>query len=269
MPVQPPPPRPQSAAHNMTIRLLLPLTISLLLSGLASAAPVQLVTGDDYAPFTDRELPQGGMLTELVQQALLQAGHQPKLSWLPWKRGYQATLRGQFDATFPYLKTAEREADYLFSAPLYEITQRLFSRVDDALEPDKLEQLAGRRICVPLGWQPAPRVSELLAAGKLQVHQPQDLTACARLIDMGRDDFFIADSLLGERAIHLSGVSHQRFHVSRQAVGSHTLHFLVPRNRTDAQQLLDEFDGGLRRLRDSGEYQRILDAHREHALRAE
>ena len=107
----------------MTIRLLLPLTISLLLSGLASAAPVQLVTGDDYAPFTDRELPQGGMLTELVQQALLQAGHQPKLSWLPWKRGYQATLRGQFDVTFPYLKTAEREADYLFSAPLYEITQ--------------------------------------------------------------------------------------------------------------------------------------------------
>lgn len=253
----------------MTIRLLLPLTISLLLSGLASAAPVQLVTGDDYAPFTDRELPQGGMLTELVQQALLQAGHQPKLSWLPWKRGYQATLRGQFDATFPYLKTAEREADYLFSAPLYEITQRLFSRVDDALEPDKLEQLAGRRICVPLGWQPAPRVSELLAAGKLLVHQPQDLTACARLIDMGRDDFFIADSLLGERAINLSGVSHQRFHISRKAVGSHTLHFLVPRKRADAQQLLDEFDGGLRRLRDSGEYQRILDAHREHALRAE
>jgi polar amino acid transport system substrate-binding protein len=43
----------------------------------------------------------------------------------------------------------------------------------------------------------------------------------------------------------------------------------VPRKRADAQQLLDEFDGGLRRLRDSGEYQRILDAHREHALRAE
>ena len=74
---------------------------------LASAAPVQLVTGDDYAPFTDRELPQGGMLTELVQQALLQAGHQPKLSWLPWKRGYQATLRGQFDATWEkYYQTA-------------------------------------------------------------------------------------------------------------------------------------------------------------------
>lgn len=253
----------------MTIRLLLPLTIGLLFSGPANAASIRLVTGDDYAPFTGRQLPQGGMLTELVQQALLQAGHQSNLSWLPWKRGYQAALRSQFDATFPYLQTAEREADYLFSAPLYEITQRLFSRVDDALEPDKLEQLVGRRICVPLGWQPAPRLSKLLAAGQLQVHQPQDLTACARLIDMGRDDFFIADSMLGERAILLSGVNHQRFHTSQQAVGSYTLHLLVPRNRTGAQQLLDEFDSGLQRLQNSGEYQRILDIHHEHALRAE
>ncbi|SIQ12744.1 hypothetical protein [Aquipseudomonas alcaligenes] len=86
---------------------------------------------------------------------------------------------------------------------------------------------------------------------------------------MGRDEFFIADSLLGEPAMHLSGVSHQRFHASQQVAGSHTLHFLVPRDRAGAQQQLDEFDGGPRRLRDSGEYQRTLDTHREHALRAE
>lgn len=112
-------------------------------------------------------------------------------------------------------------------------------------------------------------MSRILARGTLQIHQPLNLTPSARLIDVGRDDLFIADSLLGERAVHLSGVSHQRVHASRQAVGSHTLHFLVPRKRADAQPLLHQFDGGLRRLQDSGEYQRILDTHREHALRAE
>jgi polar amino acid transport system substrate-binding protein len=253
----------------MTIRPLLPLAAGLLFGGLASAAPIRLVTGDEYAPFTGRNLPEGGMLTELVQRVLLQAGHQPNLTWLPWKRGYQAALKGQFDATYPYLPTDERSADYLFSATLYETTQRLFSRAGDALEPDDLEQLVGKRMCLPLGWQPASRFAQLLQAGRLQVHEPPDLTTCARLIDLGRDDFFVADSLLGERAIRRSGVAEARLSESKGVVGSNTLHFLVPRNRAGAQQLIDEFDRSLRRLQESGEYRRILDTHRAHALSAE
>lgn len=253
----------------MTIRLLLPLAAGLLFGGLANAAPIRLVTGDDYAPFTGQELPEGGMLTELVQQVLLHAGHQPSLTWLPWKRGYQAALKGQFDATYPYLPTAERQADYLFSATLYETTQRLFSRASDALEPEDAGRLTGKRMCLPLGWQPPPHFARLLEAGKLQLHEPQDLTTCARLIDMGRDDFFIADSLLGARAIRLSGLPGARFSESEGVVGSNTLHLLVPRNRAGAQQLVDEFDSSLRQLKESGEYRRILDTHRQHALSAE
>ena len=253
----------------MTIRLLLPLAAGLLFGGLASAAPIRLVTGDEYAPFTGRHLPEGGMLTELVQRVLLQAGHQPELTWLPWKRGYQAALKGQFDATYPYLPTPERQADYLFSATLYETTQRLFSRADDALEPDDAQRLAGKRMCLPLGWQPPPRFARLLEAGQLQLHEPQDLTACARLIELGRDDFFIADSLLGERAIRQSGLEEKTFSESKGVVGSNTLHFLVPRTRVGAQQLIDEFNSSLHRLQESGEYRRIIDAHREHALSVE
>lgn len=103
----------------------------------------------------------------------------------------------------------------------------------------------------------------------MQRHEPQDLTTCARLIDLGRDDFFISDSLLGELAIHQANLPKARFHQSRTVIQRNTLHFLVPRQRTDAQQLLDVFNHHLRRLQDSGEYQRILDAHREHALGTE
>ena len=253
----------------MTIRPLLPLAAGLLFGSLANAAPIRLVTGDEYAPFTGQALPNGGMLTELVQQVLRQAGHQPTLTWLPWKRGYQAVLKGQFDATYPYLPTPERKEDYLFSAVLYETTQRLFSSAGQALEPKDLQQLAGKRMCLPLGWQPPPSFATLLAAGQLQRHEPQDLTTCARLIDMGRDDFFVADSLLGQRAIHHSGLAPERFRESQGVVGSNTLHFLVPRQRPGAQKLIDEFDRALRQLQENGEYARILNTHRQHALSAE
>ncbi|HSX69902.1 MAG TPA: transporter substrate-binding domain-containing protein [Pseudomonas sp.] len=249
----------------MRIRPLLPLAIGLLIGGLAHAAPIRLVTGDEYAPYTGRALPEGGMLTELVLRVLKEAGHQPSLTWLPWKRGYRAALKGNFDATYPYLPTDEREADYLFSAPLYETSQRLFSRTGDALEPDAPERLSGKRMCLPLGWQPPPRFAALLADGRIGLHEPPDLTACARLIDLGRDDFFVADSLLGERALRRSGIDASRVIASRGRVDSNTLHLLVPRNRAGGQQLIDEFNDALRRLRDSGDYRRIVDAHRGHA----
>ncbi len=250
----------------MMTRLLLPLAASLLFAGLADAAQVRLVTGDGYAPFTGQGLPDGGMLTELVQRTLQQAGHQTNLVWLPWKRGYQATLKGQFDATYPYIASSQREADYLFSAPLYVTTRHLFSRAGDALEPDDSARLIGKRMCLPLGWQLSPPLARMLEAGQLHLHEPQDLTTCARLVEMGRDDFFVADSLLGERAIRQSGTASAHFNTSRGIVGSSSLHLLVPRNRSDAQQLIDQFDSALRQLRESGEYQRIIDAHRKHAL---
>jgi len=253
----------------MMIRLLLPLATGLLFGSLAHAAPIKLVTGDEYAPFTGQSLPQGGMLTDLVLQVLRQANHQPTLTWQPWKRGYQAALKGQFDATYPYLPTPERKEDYLFSAALYETTQRLFSAAGQALEPEDLQRLAGKRMCLPLGWQPPPSFAALLATGQLQRHEPQDLTTCARLIDLGRDDFFVADSLLGQRAIRQSGLATERFSESQGVVGSNTLHFLVPRNRPGAQELIEEFDRALHQLQENGEYARILRAHRQHALSAE
>jgi polar amino acid transport system substrate-binding protein len=255
--------------QSMTIRLLLSLATGLLFGSLANAASIRLVTGDEYAPFTGQGLPHGGMLTELVQQVLYQAGHQTSLAWLPWKRGYQATLKGQFDATYPYLPTPERQANYLFSMALYETTQRLFSSSAQPMEPNDLQQLTGKRMCLPLGWQPPPSFASLLATGQLQRHEPQDLTTCARLIEMGRDDFFVADSLLGQRAIHHSGLAPERFRESQGVVGSNTLHFLVPRHRPGAQQLIDEFDKALRQLQENGEYARILHSHRQHALSAE
>lgn len=237
----------------------------LLCAGTSSAAPLKLVTGDQYPPFTGQALPNGGMLTELVLLALHEADHQPQLAWLPWKRGYQATLKGQFDATFPYLPSAEREAEFLYSAALYETTQKVFSRSDQPLEPD---QLSDKRLCLPLGWQPPKPLLPLLQSGRLQRHEPQDLSTCARLIALGRDDFFVADDLLGQRAIRQAGLGVDALRESRATLARNSLHLIVPRNRPGARELIAQFDAALRRLRDNGTYARILRSHREHALNA-
>lgn len=89
---------------------------------------LRLVTADDYAPFTGRALPAGGMLTQVVHAALAQVNLDSTLDWQPWNRGYLKTLRGEYDATFPYVHTLQREQEYFYSAPLLVVEQHIFSR---------------------------------------------------------------------------------------------------------------------------------------------
>ncbi|MGQ7960331.1 substrate-binding periplasmic protein [Pseudomonas sp. SP16.1] len=241
------------------------LLLGLVLSGAVAAAELRLVTGDDYAPFTGKNLPGGGMLSLVVRAALAERGLSSTLDWQPWNRGYLKTLRGDYDAAFPYVRSAEREANFLYSAPLYVTEQHLFSRAEDSIELQDLSRLNGRRLCYPLGWQPPVAIQQLIDRGVLQRHSPLGLKECARLLLLQRDDLFLAGRDLGESALRSTGAEASQFHRSMAALGSSTLHLIVPRAHPRAAELIAEFDRGLAALHASGEYRRLLERYLQQA----
>ena len=243
----------------MLQRLLVYLLSSLCIC--AQAADLRLVTGDDYAPFTGQALPEGGMLTQVVRAALQQSNIASSLDWQPWNRGYLKTLRGDYDATFPYVRTPQREEEFLYSEPLFIAEQHIFSRAGEVIEVDDVPSMQGRRLCYPLGWQPPPIIQQLVDDGQLSRHSPAGLHECARLLLMGRDDFFISDRRLGETALRLTGEPIERFRRSNSAINRSTLHLIVPRSHPQAAVIIAQFNQGLAQLRASGDYQRMLERH--------
>jgi len=239
--------------------LLLGLLLSL--PAYAQADSLRLVTGDDYAPFTGKALPAGGMLTQLVQRALAERKIASSLDWRPWNRGYLKTLQGEYDATFPYVRSPQREAEYLYSAPLFVAEQHLFSRADEPIEMDDPASMRGKRLCYPLGWQPPKHIQELLDQQLLTRHSPVGLKECARLLLLGRDDFFVADKRLGEAALRLTGAPLTRFRSSTRALSSSALHLIVPRTHPRAAAIIEQFNQGLAALHASGEYQRLIEGY--------
>lgn len=235
------------------------LLFSLALCTSALAAPLRLVTGDDYAPFTGKALPAGGMLTQVVRAALQRSSIDSSLDWQPWKRGYMKTLRGDYDATFPYVHTPQREEVFLYSEPLFVAEQHIFSRAGQVIEINDVRSMQGLRLCYPLGWQPPPIIQQLLDDGQLRRHSPTGLNECARLLLMDRDDFFISDRRLGETALQLTGVPLEQFRRSDSAINSSTLHLIVPRSHPQAAVIIAQFNQGLAQLRASGDYQRLLE----------
>ncbi|MBU1281835.1 MAG: transporter substrate-binding domain-containing protein [Gammaproteobacteria bacterium] len=243
----------------MPARTLICLLMSLALCTSALAAPLRLVTGDDYAPFTGKALPAGGMLTQVVRAALQRSSIDSSLDWQPWKRGYMKTLRGDYDATFPYVHTPQREEVFLYSEPLFVAEQHIFSRAGQVIEINDVPSMQGLRLCYPLGWQPPPIIQQLLDDGQLRRHSPTGLNECARLLLMDRDDFFISDRRLGETALQLTGVPLEQFRRSDSAINSSTLHLIVPRSHPQAAVIIAQFNQGLAQLRASGDYQRLLE----------
>ena len=78
------------------------------------------------------------MLTQVVRAALAEQGAAITLDWLPWNRGYLKAKRVEYDATFPYIRSAEREAEFFYSAPIYVAEPYIFSRAGDHIELDDL-----------------------------------------------------------------------------------------------------------------------------------
>jgi polar amino acid transport system substrate-binding protein len=237
--------------------------LSLLLCASARAEVLHLATGDDYAPFTGKALAGQGMLTQVVRAALAEQGMAMTLDWLPWNRGYLKARRGEYDATFPYVRSAEREAEFLYSAPIYLSEQYLFSRAGDAIEFADLPAMTGRRLCYPLGWQPAAMIQQLIDKGILLRHSPLGLQECARLLLLQRDDLFIADRHLGNSALRSIGAEPSAFHRSQAAFERNTLHFIVSRQHPRAAELIERFDRGLQALKASGDYQRLIKRYAE------
>lgn len=260
-----PPGRHSEGSRTMLQRLLVGLLLSL--PAYAQVDSLRLVTGDDYAPFTGQALPAGGMLTQLVQRVLADNKIASSLDWRPWKRGYMKTLQGEYDATFPYVRSPQRETEYLYSAPLFVAEQHLFSRASEPIEMDNPASMQGKRLCYPLGWQPPKFIQELLDQQLLTRHSPAGLKECANLLLLGRDDFFVADKRLGETALQLTGAPLTQFRRSTSAVSSSALHLIVPRNHPHAAAIIEQFNQGLAALHASGEYQRLIEDYLQAAAK--
>ena len=245
----------------MLYRLLSSVFLALYLPACAFAQDLRLVSGEDYAPFAGSNLPGGGMLTQIVQAAFAQQDISTTVTWLPWKRGYLETSQGKYPATFPYVRTPEREQEFLYSAPIFTFNQRLYSRAGEVYEPDNLPALQGKRFCYPLGWQPPTAIQQMLDSGELTAHNPKTLAACAEFLLLDRDDFFLANAVLANMVLRQMGEQALALRTSESSFPTNTLHLLVSRNYPQANSLIERFNQGLASLFESNQYQQLIELY--------
>lgn len=217
-----------------------------------------LVTGDDYPPFADSRLPGGGAATVVVRHVVAIMGDEAAIEFLPWRRGYEEALRGHYDATFPHVRTPERERDFLYSDALFHVRQSVFMPAARRFDYRGPADLQGRRVCIALGYAAPAALQAMIAAQQVERVTPSSASACPALLASDRADFFIQDLRIGSALVQKTGLAREVVAVSDPPFGRSEIHLIVPRRRPDAAGLIARFNAALAKAHANGDYDRLL-----------
>lgn len=227
-----------------------------------NAEPVRLVTGNDYYPYADGDLPEGGITGAIVRAAYEDAGHSiAKIDFKPWTRAYQETLHGKYTATFPWMESPERRREMLFSDPIFTTTTRVAVRADFDRPIEDASDLHDLTYCTPVSYEPGRTVTALEDERKVDVAHPYRMTDCLRMLERGRVDFIpLEKPTIVVAALKVFG-STDPIRFADAVLDRVHLHVLFPKDRDGARVARDKFNAALARLRKSGRYDRIVDTY--------
>ncbi len=246
---------------------------------------IEFLTGDGLAPFTGRSLPNGGMVTHLVSAALdlVKEGGKARFDYgISWVNDWSAHLNPllatrAFDAGFPWTRpdceqfvrlddnAKYRCQKFFFSDPLFEVLTHLFVKKDSPIKTGQDEEVIGKSLCRPAGYETYELDQDSrnwVKDNKVVLIRPQTVDECFRLLDAGSVDAVAVPDLVGQAAASATGTA-ERVRVVEKPLAIRTLHVVVSKGHPHARTVLYYINGSLARLRENGDYEKILETHLE------
>lgn len=238
---------------------------------------VRFLTAGAYAPFTDEDLPEQGMFTELVKTALNTADPDQDYSVTfvnDWGSHLTTLLpMGAFDMGFPWFRpdcsrienlrpaNAMRCSDFNHSEPFFEAVVSYYALKGGPFEAtDAYPQLLGTRLCRPRGWFTFDLEAERLVEPNVEMLVPPTQVDCWRALLDGEVDVVTFDALPAEADIQELGISDRVVELAPLSTLA-TIHVFTPKSNPNGEAYLAKLNEGLAELRTSGKWFEIVSRH--------
>ncbi|WP_219064464.1 ABC transporter substrate-binding protein [Pseudomonas sp. UMAB-08] len=230
----------------------------LLLTQAAAAEKLRLVA-DAWPPFTDINLVNGGLATDLVSTALARAGYASEFEQVPWARALQGIGDGRYDvlvsAWFNHERTliGEFSNEYLLNRVLF------LKRKDSPIEFDSLKALHAYPIAVVRGYAYSSAFDSDPELQKVPVHS---FSMAVRMLAAGRvalavEDEYVARYNLGREVPRVR----ESVEFLPKPLSENGLHILVSLKNPNHAQIVASFDRGIAAMKADGSYDRMFRQH--------
>lgn len=219
----------------------------------------------EYAPLMGEKVKGYGIEPAIVTAAFRNVNIEVEYDFYPPARTFKAAEEGVYDGTVGWVWSKEREKSFYYSEPIFKAPLLLFHLKEFAFDWETMNDLRGIPIGVTAKNYYGPAFHEALDAGKLT-------------IDEASKDAIQFDKLLRRRIKVLpmnvyTGyyTIRERFAPQQAALFTHhprplktsVYHVLFSRVMPENASLVELFNKGLRQLKASGEYDRIIERYQD------
>lgn len=248
---------------------LLALTATLLPSDYLAADTISFVS-NPWPPYYIDSQPISGIMPDIITAAYAQQGkYQVSFHVRPWKRALFEVKEGTLDAVTSAYYHPERAKHYLYSEAILSSSIMVYKLKKFPLPGwNTLNDLKGFRIGVEREHIYSP---EFNSAEFLQKEEATTEVLNFNKLLMGRIDLMPMDQLVARYylAKDFTDQADQITTVGPPLNSSSTIHLIFSKKVKNSQEMLDAFHSGLKKIKENGIFQQILDSYLSNGQRQE
>lgn len=227
-----------------------------------SAEEIVRLTNGEWPPYSSEKLKYYGVFSRVVTDAFALEGVKVKYDFFPWKRSYKMAKDGRWDGSVTWAPTIERKRDFYFSDPVTLNTKVFFHLKSYRFDWNSINDLRGLSIGVTAQYTYGEAFDRAWKEGKIEVQEVNNdkqkifmlLKKRLHIFPMEMDvGYYLIQSNIPPNDVQL--ITHHHKPIQQTPI------CLVISKKIEvkrSQWLLELFNRGLKRLKDTGKYEQYL-----------
>ncbi|MGD9368795.1 MAG: transporter substrate-binding domain-containing protein [Desulfobacteraceae bacterium] len=235
-----------------------------ILSAIGISHQTVRITSGEWAPYCSENLEQYGMALHIITEAFALEGVKVDYSFFPWDQAMDKAQTKDWDGTAAWFRSPEREENYYISDPVVMSGYVFFYMKSLNLNWKTMDDLKKYKIGATKGYDYGKAFQEAEKQGIIHVKRlATDEMNFDNLLN-GKIDIFPEDIDVGMNLLY-----HRYPYYEYTNVTAHTkrlredpLHLLLSKSNPKNQKLMKLFNKGLKKLIESGDYDRCVQKYR-------
>lgn len=238
------------------------LILMLLASSLSwSQGPSSIrLTNGEWPPYLSKDLPNNGPSSQVVAEAFKLQGIDVEWGWYPWQRSYTLAEEGKFDGSVIWSENAKRQAAFEYTEPVLEERRVLFHLKGRSIDWNTIADLGKYKIGGTIGYEYSQEFQDAEKSGVINVDRiPEEGNNFKKLIAK-RIDLFVATERVGYSLAKKVLDANQTAQITHadKPIDVQRWSVIISNNSPNQAYFVEQFNLGLKKLKDSGRYDEIM-----------
>ena len=216
----------------------------------------------DYPPFYGKSLDKKGPLIELITEAFKNTGYTVQVEFYPWGRAIENSKAGKVDGVVGVWYSQERTEHFLYSDPIFPNKVGFYKRKGEDIRYKDYSDLKqqGYKLGSVIGYI----LPKGLAEAGISTLLVNDDFQNFKILSRKRVDLIVVDKQYAKYMLNQESLKEfsENIEWMEPVLEELQQHLVISKKTKNPKKKLNDFNKGLKMLRESGEFKNIMQEHK-------